>query len=355
MAEKEQAVRLNPASGSPTQTISKEAKPAARRRAAPRTAEDTGRGPSKIVMLLLALVCLVGGIAIGAFIMRQRYNARQVVLAVNGAVITKDDFVRRMERNNGVASLQQLVAEELQMQFARKMGAAPTDAEVNARYAEAAKNPDFLRGLAAVRISPEEFKRNLRLNMAKAAVVNKDVTVTEAEIKKFYQDNIDKKNPDARFYTPETAQIAVIVTTTQAEANKALSELREGRSWSEVVSKYSDDRSKSNEGVLPPFQRGRTKARNVPGLEETIFSMKIGSQLGPKRFQNAWWIIRCLDRKPEVTQPFEKVKEEARTGAMLMKGLPSKAKQIESDFADFQRKANIQIFWPQYRGAINLK
>jgi len=315
-------------------------------------------------LLLVAVVCLAVGAATGAFIMRQRYNAREVVIAVNGALITKDDLFRRMELNAGVTALKQLVEEELQLQFARKKGAAPTDTEVNAKYAEAMKNPKFVQTLAASRVRPEDYKRNLRLTLAKAAVINKGVQVTEAEIRKFYKDNIDRKNPTARFYTPESAQIAVIVTASKASADRALRELENGSSWQDVVEKYSQDRSKSNNGVLPPFLRGRTRAAKVPGLESAIFSMKVNQQVGPLQFTQpsgtgrsikAWWIIRCLDRKPAETQPFEKVKEEARMGAMLTKGLPIKSTQIEKEFAEFRKKAHVQEFWPQYRGVIDLK
>ncbi len=288
----------------------------------------------------------------GVFFTRQHYKAVETVASVNGTEITKGEFYRRLEMAAGVEVLRGMAGEQLTLEYARKKGVMPTEAEVQARFDQESAKPDFDQALAQRRQTPEDFKQALRVSMAQAKALGKGIAVSDAEARKFYEANISRANPLARYYTPEQVEIAVVVTQTEARSNKALADLRQDLPFSTVAKNYSQDASKDNGGVLPPVLRGRTASRKIPGLEQALFGMKIGEQIGPRKFAGVWWIIRCLDKKPEVTQPFEKVREECRTGAMLMKGIPANAKSVETDFQKFQREANIQAFWPQYHDAL---
>lgn len=329
-------------------------KPVTPRRAAiPRSETTRPRGVSPFFVVFLVLLALGIGAGIGVLVMRQRHRARQIVASINGVNITDEAFYRRLELASGPAVIRQMVGEELQAQYAKKLNVFPTDAEVEARYAEASKQAGFAQNLAKTGQTIEEFKRSLRLGMAQEAVLNRGVQVTDADIHKFYTLNTDPKNPKARYYTPEITQIAVIVTTTEADVKAAQTALNQGVSWQDAAKKYSKDRSKDSGGLMPPIPRGRTRTSQVPGMEDAIFGLKIGEQLGPRKFAGAWWLIRCLDKKPAVTRPFEEVKEECKTGAMLTKGLPANAPKTQTDFADFQKKATVQAFWERYKNAVN--
>ncbi len=106
---------------------------------------------------------------------------------------------------------------------------------------------------------------------------------------------------------------------------------------------------------MPPFPRGLGKSAKIPGLQDAIFAMKIGDTIGPRKFADAWLIIKCLDLRPATTLPFDLVKRECRTGAMLTKVPPAKIKNIQEEFVQFQKSAKIQPFWPQYKGAVTPK
>lgn len=141
---------------------------------------------------------------------------------MNSVPIDKDQFHHALEAAAGPAVIHKLVQDELTLQFAQKKGMAPTDAKVDAKYLAFSLRPGFSTYLASHRMTPEDFKQSLRISMARAAVVGQGVTVSDADIKKFYDENTDPKNPKARYFTPETVQLAVIVTRTEAEANAAL-------------------------------------------------------------------------------------------------------------------------------------
>jgi foldase protein PrsA len=335
-----------------------------RRAATPRPAEEgPSEGTSRWFLVWVALA-LVIGIVIGAVFMRAR-NARiakEVIVSVNGANITKDVFYRRLEmgrpgnagHSNGVNTLQSLVMDEMYVQFAKKNGVAPTDAQVQAEYAKVKKQPDFKQRMSELGLTPNEVRHNLRVSLSMSAVVQKDVQVTDAQVRKFYDMNIDPRNPYARFHTPETTRIAVIVTKTEDESKKALAELRTVK-WPDVVKKYSVDKSKTVGGLLPPIQRGRTQAARVKGMEDTIFKVALGKTVGPVKMTGVWWIINCVNKEPEKTKAFEEVKDDCVVGAKIQKGLPPKARELRTAFADFVKKANVQVFWPQYKKSLTVQ
>ncbi len=327
------------------------------RRAPARPADIPQARRSRVPAMILVLVAFVCGGAVGVQVMRVRHHRYdfQAVVAVNGTVIDKQQLVDRVLKQSGTQVIRVMVGEELTRQFAKKSGTMPTDAEVEKRYATASKQDGFKENMARNGDTPEKVKERMRDAMARERIVNKGVTVTDAEVRKFYESNVDPKNPLALFYVPDQVQIAVIVTATEANAKKALSEMNSGIPWATVVKKYSQDGSKQNSGVLPPTLRGRTRSKDVPGLEDAIFGMKIGETIGPRSFAKAWWIIRCLDKKLSQKKTFEQVKEQAKTGAELVKGIPANSKKVQQQFEDFQKKANLQAFWPQFKDVIKVQ
>ncbi len=327
---------------------------APRRKAAPVSTTSKGRG-FRFSTLIAMILALIVGLGAGALIMRHRYKAQDVVVTVNGAIIDKNSFYHRLEGAAGAQVLRQMVGEQLQLDFAKTQGVAPTDADVDAKYAEANADPVVAKALKSSGKSPDEIRRAIRIQLAKSNVVTKGITVTDAEVKKYYDANIDKRNSSASFYTPEKTTIQVIVTTTQAEALKAQDDLRKGIPFGTVAKTYSRDKSKANGGILPTIQRGRSGVTRLAEMENAIFAMKIGDQIGPREFVKAWWIIKCLEKQPEVVQSFEKVKTECRTGALMMKGLPLNGKKVQDGFAAYQKDAKVQAFWRQYENAVSPK
>ncbi len=257
--------------------------------------------------LIAALVSLVVGALMGVYVTRQRYKAKDVIVAVNGVTIDKSEFFRRMENKDGDATIREMVGEELQYQFANKLGKIPTDAAVDAKLEELMKQPGFEAKLEATHLSLEDIRRVIRIKMAQQAVLTRDVPVTEAEAHRFYEQNSDPKNPKALFYTPDTAEIEVIITKTRAEADRALIALNGRVPFETAVALYSSDQSREHNGILPPILRGRTTSVKYAGLEKILFALKIGAQTGPLEVAHTWWIIRCMDRHFAVTgSPVEK-------------------------------------------------
>ena len=301
------------------------------------------------------IVGLIVGIGLGAFFTRRHYKAAEVVASINGAVIQQREFYIELERSVGPKVMQHMVEDALQLQFAEKMGAAPTDAELEVRYAADMKKPDAERYMQSSGITTDMYKHQLRLNMAKIKLVTQGVTVTDIEVQQEYQANSDAKNSAARYYTPPIADLAVIITQTESNCVKALQDLHAGLPFATVAETYSIDASKLRGGLLEPLPRGRKVSASIPGFEETIFHMKIGKQVGPLQFAKKWWIIRCLNRTEAKTQTFTQVASDCREVALFAKGLPLNSKKIEQEYNAFRKTAKIQAFWDQYKEVVKAR
>lgn len=328
---------------------------AARRQAATRKPETTRSLKFRVPRTVWILLSLIVGMGIGALTMRQRYHADHAVAAVNGMVLTQEDFFSRLEQAKGPAVLQQMVTQELQLQYARKLGVAPTEAEISAHYDRMRQDPQFAKQMAANRQTPEDVRQWIAFELAWAAVLGQGQKVTEADMRAFYRAQTDRRNRHALYYQPETATISVIITPGEADSRKALSALARGVPFAKAAATYSTDRSKKNGGVLAPVVQGRTGFSHIPGLVEAIFGMKVHDQLGPRRFAGYWWIIRCMDKTPETILPYEKVREYCRRGALIAKGASAHARKIQQDFASFCKDSAVQAFWPQYSQAVQIR
>ena len=243
-----------------------------------------------------------------------------------------------------------MVAEEMQLQFAQKQGVLPSDADVDAKLAQAKAQPNFAANLAASRQTEDDLRHSLRVNMAQAAVLTKGVTVTDADVKAFYDKNTDKKNPTSRYYTPDAVQVAVIVTPTQQSANQAVLDLAGGMSFAQAAQKYSKDSSASNGGLLPAILRGRSNLSKIPGLEPQLFNMQVGQQLSAVKIANAYWIIRCVGRAPAAPSRSTRSRTRPASAPCWRRACPSTAPRC-SGVRPVPARLTITPVWPQYKPA----
>ena len=304
----------------------------------------------KIAPWLLAGLGLLLGFGGGVLVTRHRHESAQNVAAVNGTKITSDQLFTRLQSAAGPTTLHQIVQEQLQLQFAAKKGVLPTDADVEDRFQKMHINPNFSQELAASGLSESQYKDNLRVKLAQAAVLTQGVVVSDAEVKKYYADETNPRNPRALFYQPETVIIRAIGVAAPAAMAKVQSELAVHTPFEQVAAQYSlDAGSKNRGGLLQPLQRGRSPLSATPALESALFALKIGDSYGPVSFHNGLWLFRCEDKKLSQTKTFAEVKDDCTLGEKIAKGTRLKGAAVQAEFQDFQHKSILQAFWSQYQ------
>ena len=295
---------------------------------------------------LLALALLVGA-AGGALVMRSRAHALDALVSVNGVVIRRADYEARLDAATDGAVLRQMVDEELQTQYARRRGLLPSEAAVQAQYARLSAERGFAGSAAALSLTPDLVRHTLRAGLAREALAAQGVSPTEDQMQDFYRRNADPANLQARFYTPETVAVSVIVTPTEEEGRMARALLDAGVSFADVALQYSHDLSRRRGGTLPPVARGRTRAGRIPGLEPALFALAPGQTSGPDKIGGAWWVIRCLRRTPAAVRPYADVRDDCRTALAAAEGQARSGRQQDADFARFARGASIRVFDPR--------
>jgi len=292
-----------------------------------------------------------------------------VVAKVNGAEIPVEDFWRELARvertllNTGqpltctqIGRLRTEVAEglvrrELLYQESRQK-VQVTEAEVNAEMKKLQdryqSETEFANALSAMKVSPA----SLRAQVERSLVIQKYVdaqfaskaVVTDKEIWSYYDRNRDS------FRQPEQVRASHILIKLdpkwpegrKAEARKKIEDIRkkvlEGQDFASLARTYSEDPSGSKDGDLGYIRPGQV----VKPFEEALFSLKPGEVSDVVETNLGYHLIKAVDRKPEMTIPFESLKDKLR---MLLK--QEKGQKEANDYiAKVREKAKVEIFLP---------
>ena len=190
---------------------------------------------------------------------------------------------------------------------------------LDAEAAKLDKTPEFQAQLIST--------KNAMLAQAAMRETVKNLTVTNEEAKKFYDEN------PAMFKQPERIRARHILVSGDEELAKVQDELKAGKSFDVVAKEFSrDPGSAANGGDLGEFPRGMM----VPEFEKAAFELKNpGDVSAPVKTQFGWHIIKLEQRIPESVMPFEQIKDrliQELTDQKTQKVLQDKAKELEKKY-----------------------
>jgi len=151
----------------------------------------------------------------------------------------------------------------------------------------------------------KEYKAQME-NIAKEVLtsmaINKvlgDITVTDEEAEKYYDENKDK------FVTPATVSAKHILVANEEEAKKIKVEIdKKELSFEEAAKKYSTCPSKEQGGNLGSFSKGMMVAE----FEKAAYGAEIGVVTEPVKTQFGYHLILVESKEDEVSKSFEEVK-----------------------------------------------
>jgi foldase protein PrsA len=107
--------------------------------------------------------------------------------------------------------------------------------------------------------------------------------VTDKAVAAFYQKN------KARFATPATRDLRVILTKTQAKADEAKKALQSGQSWTAVAKRFSIDQASKNQGGS---LLGIAKGTQEKSFDTAIFAAQKGVLTGPVKTQFGFYVFQ---------------------------------------------------------------
>lgn len=258
------------------------------------------------------------------------------MVRVNGTAITRlevDRAVKVMLAQNQVqqplppeimkqaqdAALEQLASAELLYQEASKLELKDLDKQIAEKVAQNrakfGSDAEFEKALKSVDMTPKDMQDFTRKDIIISNFVETrfaaKATVTDAEARKFYDENQEKY-----FKKPESARASHILIGSDEKASpedrkkakeKAealLKRVKGGEDFAAIAKSDSTCPSSTQGGDLGSFGRGQM----VPAFEKATFALKIGEISDVVETQFGYHIIKLTERQEATADKFEDVK-----------------------------------------------
>lgn len=244
----------------------------------------------------------------------------QVLAEVNGGTITTGDFSRELKNlpdylkamadtpQGRKEMLDTMVIRELILQQASKDGVD--------------KGPEIEEKM-------QDLKKRLIVEAFLKKKVEAESQVSDADLKKFYEQNKDKFKSGAQM------KASHILVKTEKEAKDILAQIKAGGNFEELAKKSSVDSSAAKGGDLGWFGQGTM----VPAFEKAAMGLKEGQVSDVVKSDFGFHIIKMTGKRPAGVRPFEEVKDQIK-GAIL----PSKQQEIFQKIKeDLKKTAKITI------------
>jgi parvulin-like peptidyl-prolyl isomerase len=296
-----------------------------------------------LLPLILAIYGCGGGLTQGAvaqvgrsLVSQDQFNQLEAAYEAAGRVPDKKTQAKEYHRFQQSLA-QYLVMLEVLRQEAPQYGITLTDKDVQAQVADIKQmfqgdQKRFDDALKVQKLTLDQFTESLRQRLLideMKAAVTKDATVTDDEVKGYYDSHKgDYTKAEVRkarhilispfataaggggTITPAASDWAAA----KAEAANVRSEIQNGADFGTEARKYSDDKAtKDNGGDLGSIVRGQM----VPEFELAVFSLKKGELSQPVRTEYGYHLIQVTDITPEAQLPYDQVKEKIRSGLLI--------------------------------------
>ncbi len=168
----------------------------------------------------------------------------------------------------------------------------------------------------------------VRVNLIYQKLISKHVrTVDKKAIQAYYFTHL------SQFGTPETRNIRIVLTKTQAQALAAQKALKSGQSWNAVAKKYSTDpTTKNSGGLLTGVSRGQQDA----ALDQAAFSAAVNKLLGPVKGQFGYYVFEVVSIKKATQQSL------AQATPLIQQTLSGQSQSSAQTAVDAQARTNWQ-------------
>jgi foldase protein PrsA len=167
--------------------------------------------------------------------------------------------------------------------------------------------------LAKQKLTDEDVRNELRTRILTNKIyeaVTKKVTVSDADIKAYYDKN------STQYQQPASREVRHILVKSEALAQKLHDQIQSGADFAKLAKKYTqDEASKADGGKFTAF-----KGRTVAPFDKFVFSAKTGDLSDPIKTEFGWHIIEVLSAvKPATTTPLDQVKDSIKTTVLQTK------------------------------------
>jgi foldase protein PrsA len=152
--------------------------------------------------------------------------------------------------------------------------------------------------------------------------VTKDVTVSDAELQKYYRENKQQYSQPAQ----RDIRHILVKKNQRALAESLAEQIRGGANFERLARRYSQDPGSKKVGGRLEISKGQT----VPPFDKVAFSIPIKQVSDPVKTQFGWHVIEALTPvKKASTTPFNQVKQAIRQQLLQSKKSEASSKYVE--------------------------
>jgi len=205
--------------------------------------------------------------------------------------------------------MQFLIQAEWVQQEAADQDIKVTDAQIKKSFEDQKKqafpnDKQYKEFLASSGMTEDDILFRVKLDQLQQKLTQKVTEdakkVSDADISAYYEKN--KK----RFAQPERRDLRVVLTKTEPKASQAKKQLASGQSFKKVVKQFSiDEASKSQGGLLPAVSEGQQEK----AFDKAIFEAEKGKLRGPVKTQFGWYVFKVEKVTKASQQSLEQSKE----------------------------------------------
>ena len=258
----------------------------------------------------------------------------KAMVSVNGEKITKGQLDNRLEGQAGKSTLQQMVDTSLVLQYGKSANITVTDAEIQDQLNQLEQRfppGQFETILKNQGLTMDDAKNIERVQLIVKKAVDKQVTITDAQVADFYNKN------KSLYDTPAQVRARHILVKTKAEADAIEAQLHAGADFATLAKKNSTDPgSKASGGELGWF--GPTQM--VKPFADAAFARPIGEIGPPVQSIYGWHIIQVEEKRGAHTASLAEAAPKVRQ--MLLQ--QAEASQSGPFIESLRAKANIQVY-----------
>jgi hypothetical protein len=281
---------------------------------------------------------------------------------VNGQVITKDEYVKALERQQVVVPggqptnaerlvIDQLIDNKVLLAEAAKVNAVPTEDEVN-RYYDLQKRlfegqypgKGYETSMKEMGTSPEELKADMKVQLAKATLFSRRLGIGDNELRQEY-------DTSQGLGLPARVQLRFIIATTASDLQTAKKLLDAKTPFEQVAKQVNPPQLKATAGLWPqamPINSiGLDYQSKVQQSAEGVSFGPVDFRLNPQQPPAKAW-VKIEKKLPAYTVNFEDAVPLVRRQLVEKKlALPESAK-IRDEIMLLKLKAKFEPTDPNY-------
>ncbi|MGE7782014.1 peptidyl-prolyl cis-trans isomerase [Peribacillus sp. NPDC097264] len=238
--------------------------------------------------------------------------------------ISREAWINELEKRYGKDVLEEMVDKEVVGQAAKKYKVTISEDEVDREL----KMMKTMYGTAGQNLSKSkaQWKQEIQSNLLLEKLLTKDVTVSEATMEDYYENNKDI------YRIPTTYHISQITTSTKDQAEQIIKELNKGVSFPVLAMEKSLDEFTANQGGDMGYisQDNEQISKAYISAAEKL---KVGNWSQPVETDEGWAVLYLHEKIDGRQYSYKEVKEQIRRQKAL--------EQIQAPVSG-------KIFWDEF-------